>query len=146
MATDFLRIEDPAVQEFLWKYLVPQDVGERYSKIDAIRYITDEIVGGRMWLIGDLDRQVVFRCVAYNSRVIEPNVMGNAFYIRSVFRDALPLAWSLGVEKVMVWTQHKSLGAIVENLGFRQEGHFTRMHLVDGELLDLFVYSLERQQ
>ena len=94
--------------------------------------------------IGDLERGVVFRIVAYNRKVCEPHVMGNAFYIRSVFKDALPLAWSVGAEKLMVWTQHKSLGAIVEKLGFRLEGRFPRMHLVGGELQDLDVYSLEK--
>lgn len=143
-AAKFLDIRDPAVQEFIWAHTVPSDIREDYTKLDAIRFIHDQIAAGQQWLLGDLEREVVFRVVAYNSKVYEPHVMGNAFYIRSVFQDALPLAWQVGAEKLMVWTQHKSLGAIVERLGFRLEGRFPRMHLVGGELQDIEVYSLEK--
>lgn len=146
MAAGFLNVDNNEVQEFLWDHFVPEDVMWGVSKYDAYRHLINEVRQGQQWLAGDLERGVMIRSWIRNPKVIEPHVMGNAMYLRSVFTDCLPLAWERGVEKIMVWTQYPTLASIVEKLGFTREGYFPRMHLVKGELLDMFVYSLERPQ
>ena len=144
MACHFLDIRDPLVQDMLWRYLEPQDIRHDYTKADALRFVYDEVVAGNQWLVGDLAREVMLRVWLRNPQVIEPHIMGNGLYIRSVIAESLPLAWERGVEKVMVWSQYPAVGQILLRLGFACEGQFRRMHLVDGQLLDLNVYSLER--
>lgn len=144
MAAGFLDIRDERVQEFLWEHLVPSDIRWDYTKADAFRYVFDQVMCGAQWLAGDLEREVVFRILVRNPKVIEPHVMGKGNYLRSVFAECLPLAWERGVEKVMIWTQHPSIGCIFTRLGFTKEGNFTRMHYANGQLQDLAVYSLER--
>lgn len=144
MAAGFLNIDTNEVQDFLWSHLVPEDIAWGISKYDAYRMLVNEVRQGNQWLAGDLERGVMFRVWIRNPKVIEPHLMGNAMYFRSVFADCLPLAWGKGVEKIMVWTQYPTIGAIIEKLGFTREGFFPRSHLVGGELLDMSVYSLER--
>lgn len=144
MAVGFLDITDERVQEFLWEHIVPADIACDYTKADAFKFIYEQVMRGSQWLVGDLDRRVMFRIFVCNPKVIEPHIMGSAVHMRTVFAEALPLAWERGVEKVMIWTQHKPIVAIFEHLGFEVEGHFKRMHMVNGELLDLTVLSLEK--
>lgn len=146
MTAAVLSIDDPAVVEFLHDHLVPTDIRWDYRIDDALPYILGELENGNQFLIGDMARGVVFRCYVRNPRVIEPHVMGNALHIRSVFRDCLPLVWAMGVTKIMVWTQYPALGAIVQRLGFVQEGCFVRSHMVEDTMLDMSVYSLERPE
>jgi hypothetical protein len=143
MATGFLSIRDPQVQDFLWRHLVPTDIRHDYTLLDAIRFVADEVTAGRQWLVGDLDAGMVFRVVQVNPWVIEPHIMGRATALRTVFNESLPIARQMGVRKIMVWTQHAALGRVVERLGFVKEGNFSRMHPVGDKLIDLEVFSLE---
>lgn len=144
MATGFLNIRDERVQNFLWDHLVPSDLRWDYTRADAFRFVMDEVMLGSQWLVGDLDRNVMLRIAVHNPKVIEPHIMGDAAYMRSVVTESIPLAWERGIQKIMVWTQHQSIGVIMERMGFVKEGEFPRMHFSDGKLHDLAVYSLER--
>lgn len=143
LSVGFLSIGDAAVQEFLWAHLVPSDIRHDYTRLDAIRFVQDEICAGRQWLVGDLDAGLLFRVVAVNPWVIEPHIMGRAAMLRSMFSECLPLARQMGVRKIMVWTQYPVIGRIVTRLGFVKEAHFSRMHPVGEDLVDLEVFSLE---
>lgn len=143
---EFLSIADQRVQDFIWKHIVPSDVRWDYTKADAFRFIFDQVMLGSQWLVGDLDRGVVMRIVVRSPKVIEPHIMGEGAYMRSVIKESIPFAWERGVEKIMVWTQHEAIGAIMSRMGFAKEGEFPRMHYADGQLHDIAVYCLERPQ
>lgn len=144
MAAAFLDLADDRVQTFLWNHIVATDVRHDYTRADAFKLIYDEICRGDQVLVGDLDQDVVLRCWFRNPKVVEIHVMGTAMNFAKVFPDCIALAWKIGVEKIMAWLHHRSLGKICERYGFVQEGCFRRMHLAGGELHDLYVYSLER--
>lgn len=141
----FLSIRDDAVQDFLWRHLVPTDIRHDYTRADALRFVCDQIHAGEQWLIGDLEAGLVFRCVLRNPKVLEPHIMGNPARLRSLLPAALALAWSRGITRVLVWTQHAPIARIVARLGFTHDASLPRLHLQGGELLDLHVLSLERK-
>ena len=140
-----LNIRDPWVQEFLWKYLVPSDIRYDYTKVDAIKFIHDQVLLGEQYLIGDKEAEVIFRCVARNSKVLEPHVIGNGLRLRSVGKAAIPFAWEMGFEKIVAWVNHPKLAHIWENLGLTLDAKLPKYHLKDGVLQDVYVLSLERQ-
>lgn len=141
---EILSIRDPWVQEFLWKYLIAEDIRHDYTKYDAIKYVYEQVSLGECLLVGDKETEVVFRCVSRNPKVIEPHVMGKGINLRKTFRECLPIAWERGFERVIVWTQYHSLVRIMTKLGMTLDGVVPRCHFQDSKLLDLYVLSLER--
>lgn len=139
-----LSIRDPWVQEFLWKYLIPSDVRHDYTKVDAIKYIHDQVLTGEQFLIGDKEAGVIFRCVVRNSKVIEPHVVGNGLRLRSVGKACIPFAWETGAEKIVAWATHPTLSKLWQQLGFTLDAVLPRYHLEDGVLKDIYILSLER--
>lgn len=144
MAMQFLDLRQPEVQDFLWRYIEPEDIRYDYTRLDAVRYVQDQINAGAQWLIGDMEAGLVFRCVMRNPRLMEPHIMGNPARLRSLLPSALALVWARGVSRVMVWTQHAPIARIVARLGFTHEATLRRAHLRGGELLDLHVLTLEK--
>lgn len=139
-----LSIRDPWVQEFLWKYLVPSDIRHDYTKVDAIKFIHDQVLSGEEVLVGDKEAEVVFRCVLRNPKILEPHVMGNGIRLRSVGKEALPIAWGMGVEKIVAWATYPTLAKVWKRLGFTLDAILPKYHLKDGQLHDVYVLSLER--
>lgn len=144
MNVEQLSIDDPWVIEFLEQYLEPQDIRHDYDLEDCIGYVRDQIGWGNCLLVGCKQSRVVFRCMAANPKVLEPHIMGNGLRIRSVTKAAIPIAWSLGYEKIVVWTQHKALAAAMLNIGFTKDAVLPRYHLVNGELLDTHILSFTK--
>lgn len=144
MPMQFLDLRDAQVQDFLWRHLEPEDIRHDYTRLDAMRYVQDQLIAGEQWLIGDMEAGLMFRCVMRNPRVLEPHIMGNPARLRSLLPSALALVWSRGIRRVMVWTQHASIARIVARLGFTHEATLRRAHLRGGELLDLHILTLEK--
>jgi hypothetical protein len=144
MAMQLLDLRDAQVQDFLWRYLEPQDIRHDYTRLDAMRYVQDQVIAGEQWLIGDMDAGLMFRCVMRNPRVMEPHIMGNPARLRSLLPAALALVWARGIWRVVVWTQHASIARIVARLGFTHEATLKRAHLRGSELLDLHILTLEK--
>jgi hypothetical protein len=144
MTMQFLPLRDPAVQDFLWRHIVPEDIRHDYTRLDAMRYVQDQMAAGEQWLIGDMAAGLVFRCVLRNPRVLEPHIMGNPARLRSLMPGALQLVWARGIERVVIWTQHAAIARIFARLGFTHEATLRRAHLSRGELLDLNILTLER--
>lgn len=137
---------DPWLQEFLWQHLVPADIRHDYTKADALAHVLDLSRRGDTVFIGCRESGVVFRCVAHNTKVIEPHIMGNGLRVRSVTQAAIPVAWALGYEKIVVWTQYPALAKAMLSIGLQQDAVIPRYHLQDGELLDLHVLSITKGQ
>jgi hypothetical protein len=139
---DFLDLRDEQVQDFLWRHLVASDIRHDYTRADAMQYVYGQLASGEQWLIGDMDAGLAFRCVLRNPRVLEPHIMGNALRLRSLMPAALALVWPRGVQQVLVWTQHAAIARILARLGFTHEATVRRVHLEQGELLDVHALSL----
>lgn len=137
-------IDDNWLQEFLWQYLVPTDIRHDYTKLDAMAHIRSKAKAGETVFIGCKESRVVFRCVQHNPKVIEPHIMGNGLRVRSVTQAAIPVAWHLGYEKIVVWTQHQALARAMTSIGFNQDAIIPRYHLHNGDLLDLYVLSITK--
>lgn len=137
-------IDDPWLQDFLWQHLVPSDVRCDYTKLDAMAHIKAKAKVGEMVFIGCKQSGVVMRCVENNPKVIEPHVMGNGLRMRSVTKAAIPAAWNLGYERIVVWTQYKAIARAMLSLGFNQDAVIPQYHLHDGQLLDVYVLSLTK--
>ena len=144
MQIEQFNIKDPWVQEFLWQHLVPTDIRYDYTKIDAINYIYREVLNGDCVLVGCKESGVMFRCVARNPKVVEPHIMGNGLRMRSVTKAAIQLAWQLGYERIIVWTQHPQIAAVMQSIGFKQEACVPRCHLEHGQLVDTYALSFEK--
>lgn len=144
MKIEEFDIDDPWLQDFLWQYLVPSDIRHDYTKLDALAFIRTRAKAGEMVFIGCKESRVVFRCVEHNPKVIEPHIMGNGLRVRSVTKGAIPVAWALGYERIVVWTQYKALAAAMTNIGFSEDAVIPRYHLHNGELLDLHVLSITK--
>lgn len=139
---EFLDLTDEGVQDFLWRHLVASDIRHDYTRADAMQYVYSQLASGEQWLIGDMAAGLAFRCVLRNPRVLEPHIMGNALRLRSLMPAALALVWPRGVQRVLVWTQHAPIARIVARLGFTHEATVRRVHLQEGELLDVHALSL----
>lgn len=144
MNVEQLDINDEWVLDFLCQYLEPQDIRHDYDMADAIQYVRDQIAWGNCLLVGCKESRVVFRCMAANPKVLEPHIMGNGMRIRSVTKAAIPIAWSLGYEKIVVWTQHQALAAAMINIGFAHDATLPRYHLYNGELQDTHILSFSK--
>lgn len=144
MRLEPLNIRTQAVQDFLWHYLVPTDFRHDYTRLDAIKEVERQVYAGDCQLWGDMDANFMFRCMTRNPKVIEPHIMGDGMLIRTAFKEGLPIVWSLGYEKVVVWTNLESIAHIMARYGFRCD-RLPRMHMgPGGELLDQFVLTLEK--
>ena len=144
MRLELLNIRTQAVQDFLWHYLEPSDFRYDYTKLDAIKEVERQVYAGDCQLWGDMGANFMFRCTTRNPRVIEPHILGDGMLIRTAFKEGLPIAWSLGYEKVVVWTNLESIANIMARYGFRCD-RLPRMHMgPSGELLDQFVLTLEK--
>jgi hypothetical protein len=144
MNVEQLSIDDPWVTEFLEQYLEPQDIRHDYKMSDAMAFVREQVSWGNCLLVGCKQSRVVFRCMAANPKVLEPHIMGNGLRVRSVTKAAIPLAWSLGYEKIVVWTQHKALAAAMLNIGFTQDATLPRYHLHNDNLFDLHILSFTK--
>lgn len=144
MNVEQLDINDEWVLDFLCQYLEPQDIRHDYDLDDAIGFVRDQIGWGNCLLVGCKESRVVFRCMAANPKVLEPHIMGNGLRIRSVTKAAIPLAWSLGYEKIVVWTQHQALVSAMLNIGFTHDATLPRYHLYNGVLHDTHVLSFSK--
>lgn len=144
MNVEQLSIDDPWVMEFLEQYLEPQDIRHDYTMADAIGFVRNQVGWGNCLLVGCKESRVMFRCMAANPKVLEPHIMGNGLRIRSVTKAAIPIAWSLGYEKIAVWTQHRALAAAMINIGFTHDATLPKYHLHDGDLLDLHILSITK--
>lgn len=137
-------IDDLWLQEFLWQYLVPSDIRHDYTKLDAMAHIRQRARSGETVFVGCKYSRVVFRCEQHNPKILEPHIMGNGLRVRSVTRAAIPVAWRLGYEKIVVWTQHQALASAMRNIGFSEDAVIPRYHLHNGDLLDLYVLSITK--
>ena len=145
MQLEPLNIRTPAVQQFLWEHLVPADFRHDYTALDAIKEVERQVYDGNTQLWGNLREGIVFRCEVRNPKVIEPHIMGNGTKIRGALRVGVQKAWSLGFERVAIWTQHDSIARIVEKCGFTKAAVMPRMHMDgEGKLLDLILLTMER--
>jgi hypothetical protein len=145
MRLELLDIRKQPVQDFLWTYIEPTDFRHDYTRLDAIKEVERQVYDRTCQLWGDLDANFVFRCVVRNPKVIEPHIMGDGRVIRTAFSEGLPKVWSMGFEKVVIWTHLGSIARIMERFGFRCD-QLPRMHMgPSGELLDQYVLTMERQ-
>lgn len=136
---------DPAVQEFLWKHLVPSHFRWDYTKLDAMKLVERQVYDGDVQLWGDMSVGFVFRAVVRNPKVIEPHIMGNGIYLRSALRAGLPICWGLGFEKIVIWTQHESIANIAEKMGFTRHAMVPRVNMdASGELQPMYAVTLEK--
>lgn len=149
---NFLPIRDPAVQQFLWEHLTPTDIRHDFTKADAIKFVYDEIVAGRQWLVGDMDAGLAFRAHLRNPLVMEVHIMGSPARLRSLLQGALDLAWRKawngvnGIERIVIVTVYDSLAAILKPFGFVYEGSHPRAHWNGSELVALHVLTLEKPE
>lgn len=140
--TQFLNIRDQWVQDLLWKHIDPHDLHPDYTKLDAIKFIEGEIYNGNQVLIGN--DQVILRCVLQNKYVVEPNILGNGAYIRSTIEEAIAVAREHSeMQRIVVWTHHKSIGRILKSCGFEHNGTLPKYHLTADGLQDLMLYTRE---
>lgn len=148
MSTDIhleeFDIKDPWLQEFLWTHLVASDVRSDFTKLDAMASIKAKALAGECVFIGCKNSNVVMRCMENNPKVIEPHIMGNGLRMRSVTRAAIPVAWDLGYERIVVWTQYEQIARAMRSVGFNQDAVIPQYHLHDGKLLDIYVLSLSK--
>lgn len=146
MHIEEFSIDDDWMQEFLWQYLVPSDIRFDYNKLDALAFIRTQARSGDCVFVGCRESRVVFRCVQANNKILEPHIMGNGMRVRSVTKAAIPVAWNLGYEKIVVWTQYQALAAAMVNIGFTKDAVIPRYHLHNGVLHDTIVLSLDKGQ
>lgn len=139
-----LKISDPWVQDFIWSYLVPEDIKEGFTKLDALTSIARDVISGDQYLIGDKEAGVIFRCVLRNPKLLEVHVMGNGLRLRSVAKECLPLGWALGVERMIAYTQYPTLAKLWQKIGLKLDACIPKAHLQGNELVDIYVLSLER--
>ncbi len=142
-----LNIRDETVQAFLWQHLEPTDFRHDYTRLDAIKEVERQIYEGTTQLIGDLDAGVMFRVTTRNPKVCEPHIMGDGTKIRTALEQGVAMAWQLGFERVVIWTQYGAIARIVEKCGFHLEATLPAMHMDKrGELCALAVLTMERPQ
>lgn len=146
MKLEQLNVRDARVQEFLWQHLVPTDFRHDFTKLDAMRYVEQQCYEGVCQLWGDMDVGFAFRATVRNPKVLEPHIMGKGVFLRSAIQQGEAIAWGLGYEKIVIWTQHDKIADIAEKLGFERYGPLPRVHLgSDGELQDLWMLAREKR-
>lgn len=142
MTAELLNIRDQWVQDFIWKHIVPTDLRRDYTKLDAIKHIESQIYAGEEVLVGN--EHVIMRCVVHNQYVVEPHIMGNGLYFRSTMEAAIDYAKdNTTFQRVVVWTQHKAIGRILEGCGFTLTGTLPRYHCTPDGAVDMMHYVRE---
>ena len=140
--TQFLNIRDQWVQDFLWKYIIPEDVCKGYTKLDAINYIQDEIYAKNQVLIGN--DKVILRCEMKNKYVVEPHILGNGIYIRRTIEEAMAFAReNTEMQRIVVWTHYPTIGRILKKCGFELSANLEKYYLNSSGLHDLLGYTKE---
>jgi hypothetical protein len=138
--TQFLNIRDQSVQDLIWKYVIPEDIREGYTKLDAIKYIEAEIYSGNQVLIGN--DEVILRCELVNKHVVEPHILGNGIYIRKTIEEAILLARDHSeMQRIVVWTQYKAIGRILEGCGFKLNATLEKYYLNSSGQHDMYGYT-----
>jgi hypothetical protein len=138
-----LNIRDEAVQRFLWAHLEPTDFRYDYTLLDAIKEVERQVYAGECVLWGDLAVGIAFRAVVRNPLVLEPHVMGDGRHLREAMLQGLSVAWSLGFERVAVWTQHESIARILGHYGFARTD-LPALHMGRTGLQDLYLLTMTR--
>ena len=142
LTVERLNIRDQWVQDFLWKYIVPKDIRQDYTKLDAIKYIEQQIYYENEFLIGN--KEVILRCVTHNINVVEPHIMGNGIYFRSTLDGAVEYASKHSpFKQAVIWTHHDSIARIIEKCGFVKTGMLPKYHLTEDGAVDLMSYVRE---
>lgn len=142
MTVAILNFRDQWVQDFLWSHIVPTDMRPDYTKMDAMRHVEEQIYNRNEFLIGN--EQVIMRCVVHNEWVVEPHIMGNGHYMRSVMEEALEYGVQhTNFQRAVVWTHYKSIGRILERCGFELTGTVPRYHYTPDGLADMMSYVRE---
>jgi hypothetical protein len=137
-----LSIRDQWVQDFLWHYVVPEDIRFDYTKLDAIKFIESQVYSGDQVLVGNGD--VIMRCVVHNQYVVEPHILGNGKHFRSVMEASIELArQQTDLKQVVVWTSHKAIGRILNKCNFKLTGTVPNYHLTSDGLKDVMHYTRE---
>lgn len=147
-AVKFLYPNDDAVAEFLWTHLVPRQLNAA-SKGEAFRFVWDEVMAERQWLVGDLEAGLVFRVNLRNPLVLELHIMGNVARMRSSMAEGMAIAWKKNwsghgyIQRVVIVSTLEPMTRILPRIGWKYEHTIDRAHF-DGERLQpLYLFSLE---
>lgn len=144
MQLEELSIRDERVQQFLWQYLEPTDFRFDYTRLDAIREVERQVYEGGTMLIGDMAEGVMMRVTIRNPKTVEPHIMGDGSKIRGVLDQGVLMAWKLGYERVVIWTQYPQIARIVEKCGFRLDATIPALHMNStGALCAMHCLSME---
>lgn len=140
--TKLLNIRDQWVQDLIWKHIVPEDIRDGYTKLDALSFIHDQIYEGKQVLIGN--DEVILRCVLVNKHVVEPHILGNGIYIRKTIEEAIAYARdNTEIQRIVVWTHYPAIGRILLGCGFKLNATLEKYYLNSSGLHDLLGYTRE---
>jgi hypothetical protein len=144
---DYLDIRDERVQEFLWAHLNPRDIRFDYTKLDAMKFVTDQLLARRSSIYGDMERGIAVRVDFPNPFVACPHLMGNGLYVRGLLRTGLATIFAMGLRHVNILTQITSLSPILEGFGFSDTGVVPGIGFDDaGEPVAIHILSLSREK
>lgn len=147
-AVRFLYPNDDAVAEFLWAHLVPRQINAA-SKGEAFRFVWDEVMSERQWLVGDLEAGLVFRVNLRNPVVLELHIMGNIARMRSAMAEGMAIAWTknwsgLGsIQRVVIVSTLEPMTRILPRIGWRHDHTIERAYWDGAHLQPLYLFSLE---
>lgn len=145
---NFLVITDEPVQEFLWTYLVPRQLHVA-TKGEAFRFVWDEVMAGRQWLVGDLDRGILFRLNLCNPVVLELHVMGDVTQLEPVMAEGMALVWRKdwggagAIQRVVISSTRRGMTKFLPPIGWVYEGESKRRFWDGKTLQPLYFFYLE---
>lgn len=139
-----LPFDDPWVVAMLRQYLEPSDLHWSLDLDTAVAIVGHEVAAGNCYFLGNKDDHVLIRVVVRNPYVVEPHVMGNGRKFRNAIRDAVPIGFSLGADRINIYTQYPSISRIVSKFGFKTIAVIPQSHLHCRELVDIEVLTLTK--
>ncbi len=144
----FIDFKDPWLQDLLWNTVSPTQIFQRegYTKMDMMGYFKSMVDAGCYSFLGSKKAGTVLRCYFPNPYVVEPHIVGNGGYIRLLLKVGTDFTFSsTKVSKINIYTHLPSIKNIVSRLGFIHEGTTTNSYLLDGDLKDIFILGLSKQ-
>lgn len=143
-----IDIKEPWLRELILEKSHPDHFVGMYklTQEQILQYLETMYERGLAWFLGSESERFVYRVAQLNPYVIEPHYIGNMRRLRTI--QPLAMKWvfdNTQIQKINVFTSLRSSYHIQQKHGFKIEGELRKTFFEDGELKDLHILGLTRE-
>ncbi len=137
-----LSIRDPQVQELLWKHVNPEDFRVDYTKLDAMKYIEEQVLVGEQMLWGNYN--ALLRCEGNKfTSIVMPHILGEGKYFKRLVKEGCDFARENNWKQVHIYTSRGSIQRMLMKLGFDNLGGLPGYLATKDGVVDVAILGLK---